>query len=54
VDTDIVTPQDQAPILKVNIFYRLVSHVIIGQKDYVIIRAESLDAKGQVILFLYM
>jgi hypothetical protein len=40
--------------VNVNMFYRLVSQVIIGQKAYVIIRLESLDAKGQVSLFLYM
>jgi hypothetical protein len=51
-----IIPQDRAPIVNVNVnmFHRLVSQVIIGHKDYVIIRPESLDAKGPLSLFLYM
>jgi hypothetical protein len=52
-----VTPQDRASLVNVNMFYRLVSQVIISlgglcegyynQEAYVMIRTESLDAKGQ-------
>jgi hypothetical protein len=42
-----VIPQDRALVVNVNMLYKLVSHIIRGQKDYVIIRPEILDAKGR-------
>jgi hypothetical protein len=46
-----VTPQDRAPVVNVNMFCRLVSQFILSREAYVMIRLESLDAKGQWAYF---